>query len=497
VSRALQTAALAMVAILLALFIAAWAVHGGIVPDDTVRLWARANTAGTGHVAIGRIVAAYPAVPFLTTTLVALLTPDGTPAPALVAAGLLGLLTAFWFSALRTIGLPALAAAAATLLMALHPALLRAVVGGPADMFLALFIFLVGRGFYALRARTETTEVMAVGISLLGLAFSHPMGAAIAIAAMPFLGLAVRPALAASAPLSVVTALLFPSVFAAAAFVYVSWVFPGSGWSFYEAPAESLAAWSAGVARAFGEGLTGVLALDTALAVLVALLLGAPLAVAATYWARERRPLVAPALVFTACIATAAAVTVATRLFGAPTAVAVAAPALAAVVMTRVPPATAREHRARVFALLAAGWIGGAGGLWILDPAITAPFRRDLDPNGDRERRDALVLGGATIDRDGVLVDSDNAPAVVLGRHRARGLVGPLDEAFALTLLFGRIGTPYVAVPDPQSITGMNDQLNIAFPGLYREGPPGYQLIYQNNTWRLFARLSPEVVYGH
>ncbi|HXW30311.1 MAG TPA: hypothetical protein VEK55_13195 [Xanthobacteraceae bacterium] len=496
-SRALQAAVLALVAIVVALGIAAWAVHGGIVPDDTVRLWARANTAGTGSMAIGRIVAAYPAVPFLTTTLVALLTPDGTPAPALVSAGLLGLLTAFWFSALRAAGLPPLAAVPATLLLALHPALLRAVVGGPADMFLALFIFLVGRALYALRARTETTEVMAVGTALLGLAFSHPMGAAIAIAAMPFLGLAVRPTLAANAPFSVVTALLFPTVFAAVAFVYVSWVFPGSGWSFYEAPAESLAAWSAGVARTFGEGLTGVLALDTAVAALIALGLGAPLAVVATYWARERRPLVAPALVFTACIAVAAAVTVATRLFGAPTAVMVAAPALAAVVMTRVPPATAREHRGSVLALLAAGWIGGAASLLIIDPAITAPFRPNIDPNGDRERRDALFLGGATIDRDGVLVDSDNAPAVVLGRRRARGLLGPLDETFALTLLFGRIRTPFVAVPDPESVTGMNDQLNIAFPGLYREGVPGYHLIYQNNTWRLFARLSPEGVYGH
>jgi hypothetical protein len=227
------------------------------------------------------------------------------------------------------------------------------------------------------------------------------------------------------------------------------------------------------------------------------LILGAPLAVMATYWARERRPLVAPALVFTACIVMAAAVTVATRLFGAPTAVTVAAPALAAVVMTRVPPAAAREHLAKVLALLAAGWIGGAAGLFIIDPAISAPFRHDVDPNGDRERRDALAVGGATIDRDGVLVDSDNAPAVVLGRHRARGLMGPLDEGFALTLLLGRIQAPFVAVPDPQSVTGMNDQLNIAFPGLYREGVPGYHLIYQNNTWRLFARLSPKGVYGH
>jgi hypothetical protein len=180
-----------------------------------------------------------------------------------------------------------------------------------------------------------------------------------------------------------------------------------------------------------------------------------------------------------------------------PTSVTVAAPALAAAVMVRVPPASARERLALVMPLLVAGWIGGAAGLVIVDPAITAPFPAIFDPNGDRERRDALAVGGATVERDGVLVDTDNAPGVVLGRRRASGLVGPLDEAFGLTMLFGRIKAPFVAVPDPQSVTGMNDRLNSAFPALFREGIPGYHLIYQNNTWRLFARSSPEGVYGH
>lgn len=490
-------AVLAMVTAVLALGLAAWAVRTGIVPDDTVRLWARADTAGAGGVPIGRIVAAYPSVPFLATTLVALITPDGAPAPALLAAGLLGLLTAMWFGALRGVGLPPLVATLAALLLGLHPALLRAAVGGPADMFLALFLFLVGRGLYDLRARTAVTELMRVGTGLLGLAFSHPMGAAIAISATPFLGLAVRPKLAAESALNVLMALLFPTIFAAAAFVYVSWVFPGSGWSFYEAPAESLAAWSAGVSRTFGDGLSGFLAFDTALAALAALALGAPLVAVATFWVRARRPLVEPALVFAASVATAGALTVATHLFGAPTSVTVAAPALAAAVMVRVPPASARERLALVMPLLVAGWIGGAAGLVIVDPAITTPFPAIFDPNGDRERRDALAVGGATVERDGVLVDTDNAPGVVLGRRRASGLVGPLDEAFGLTMLFGRIKAPFVAVPDPQSVTGMNDRLNSAFPALFREGIPGYHLIYQNNTWRLFARSSPEGVYGH
>ena len=46
-----------------------------------------------------------------------------------------------------------------------------------------------------------------------------------------------------------------------------------------------------------------------------------------------------------------------------------------------------------------------------------------------------------------------NAPAVVLGRGRARGLLSPSDEAFTLGILFSRLDAPYVAVPDPRSAT--------------------------------------------
>jgi len=56
-------------------------------------------------------------------------------------------------------------------------------------------------------------------------------------------------------------------------------------------------------------------------------------------------------------------------------------------------------------------------------------------------------------------------------------------------MLFARIDSPFVAVPDPQSPSGANDRLDRAFPTLFREGLAGYRVIYQNNTWRLFEKL--------
>ena len=182
-SRTLAAAPIASLAFVAMLALAAITVRNGLVADDTLRLWAGASTAADGQVPIGRIVAGYPTLPFLATTLVAWLAPAGTPAPALVAAALFSLIAAFCFLAFRRAGFHYVFAIGATLLIAFHPALLRAVIGGPADMFLATFLLMLCLALYNLRARSGTSEVMGVGLALMALAFSHPVGAALAFAA--------------------------------------------------------------------------------------------------------------------------------------------------------------------------------------------------------------------------------------------------------------------------------------------------------------------------
>ncbi len=476
------TATLAFVAVL---SLAAMAMRAGVLPDDTMRLWAGASAAGGGAMPIGRIVAAYPTLPFLATTVLSLVLPDGAPSPALLAAALDGLVAGLWFVSFRRAGMAPFAASLTTLLLALHPAVLRAALGGPADMFLVLFLFTLAVALYDLRARATTPDVMSVGLALLALAFSHPMGAAIAFTAVPFLVFAVRPTLVANSAINVVVALIFPTVFAVGAFAYVSWIFPGDGWSVFAAPTQSLATWSAGFAHLFGNGVTGALPIDASLAILLALGLGAPLAVFGFLSIRHRRLLVIPALVFIAAILAAAAVTVAAGLFGDPTALAVAAPVLAAVVIVRVP--RLAERFALVPALAAVGWLGGAAGLALIDSATVTQLRVAF-AGGDHERIEALAAGAATSERDGVLVDSQNAPAIVIGRGSGRGLFDSSHEEFALALLFRHVATPFVAVPDPLSETGATDHLNRTFPDLFRHGAPGYHLIYHNNTWKLFGR---------
>jgi hypothetical protein len=487
VTRALASAPIGLLVFVIVSAMAAVAVRNGFLADDAVMLWASAITAGDGGMPVGLIAAAYPTIPFLASTLLEFLAPAGTPAPALLAAGIGGLLACAWYSSLRGAGLPLLAAGATTLLLILHPGLLRSAVAGPSEILLVTFLYLFGIALYDLRARSGASEVMAAGLALAGLAFSHPMGAAIACAAMPFLIFAVRPTLVANSAVNIVFTLVFPTVFCAVAFVYVSWVFPGSGWSFLVAPAEGVSTWAASFTQGLGGMMTGVIALDAGIAIALTFLLGAPFVLVAMIWVRRRRPLVMPALVLAITTVVAAVVVADTGMFGDPVALTVVPPVLAAIVVTRTP--EVRTRLVIVLPLLMIGWIGGAAAFAVVDPRIIAHARAVMTQAGsDPARTDALDLGGALVARESVLVDSVNSPAVIVGRGSARGLIMPSDEDFGLALRMASIDSRFVAVPDPQSNGGAQDRLNKAFPQLYQSGPPGYELVYRNASWRLFGR---------
>jgi hypothetical protein len=275
------------------------------------------------------------------------------------------------------------------------------------------------------------------------------------------------------------------------AFCYVSWVFPGAGWSFFAAPTQSLSLWSAASARLFGNGFTGISTIDASLAMGAALAASAPIALVMLALVYRRRPLVMPAAVFVATVIAATAICVLSGFFGDPTAIVVAAPVLAAAVMIRIP--VARERIGFAIALLMIGWIGGFVSLVLVDPITVSRLNFAADTSTS-ERLDTIAAGGAAVGHDGILADTDNAPALVLGRGRARGILDPNSEPFALAMLFARVVTPFIAVPDPQSATGVNDRLNKAFPSLFRDGLVGYRVIYQNNTWRILAKIDDVTV---
>ncbi len=445
-----------------ALCLTAAVTAAGLTPGGAVRLWAAAMLGSGGQLPWASVATGYPPIPLVTATALQAMVPSA-PAPALLAAAVFGLLAMLFVRALRKADLPRPLLVVAAPLILLHPFLLRAVLGGPAEMFLALFLYFFGLSLFDLRERTQVREIMTTGLSLLGLAFSHPLGAVSAAAAVPLLAFAVRPSFAATSAINTVLALIFPALAGAGAFAYLRWAFPGESLAVDPGEGSRFAAWAA----------------DAAIA------MAAPLPFFAAFWVRRRRPQLMPILIFAAVVGLAA-LFAAMIPFGDPRSVAVAAPILSAVVLARV--SVARENRLAVVLLLLGGCLAGAPGWKFIEGMATDPAGYSTT---ESQRLDALALGNAIRGRYGVLIDAVNTPAVVLGRGDAAGLLPPRSESFALALMRGRPNAPFIAVPDPRGDAG--DRLNQAFPHLYRQGLPGYRLIFQNRTWRLFARERPDV----
>src|SRR3954471_4622731 len=170
-TRALSAAPVAGLFFLALLALAGFTTRAGFVGDDSVMLWAGTIAAADGQVSIGRMVSAYPSIPFLATTFIQFVTPTGTPAPSLVAALVLSTMARACFIAFCKAAWPLPLAAIAAALIFGHPALLRAATTGPADVFLAAFLLLLAKGLYDLRADSAAPQVMLVAFALLGLAF--------------------------------------------------------------------------------------------------------------------------------------------------------------------------------------------------------------------------------------------------------------------------------------------------------------------------------------
>ena len=170
--------------------------------------------------------------------------------------------------------------AAAALLLVFHPG---AVAGGGCrarrNSAGPSFFICSAAALYDLRARSGVSEVMAVGLASGRPRLLASDGRGARLRGDPFLIFAVRPALAANSAINVVLTLVFPTIFAAASFAYVSWVFPGSGWSFLVAPAEGVSTWTAAFTRGSWRRPDRRDRRSTpAIATALALVLGAPVA---------------------------------------------------------------------------------------------------------------------------------------------------------------------------------------------------------------------------
>ena len=466
----------------------AFAVVGGLSFAAAQMLAARGFSRGLTNDLIGmvllgasakidtaQIISAYPPITYLTMLSLQKVTGlQGLAAARLLTALLAGALGAAWMASLLRARYKPLRAVVFVALLVLNPLFLRAVAGGPEFMLVLWGTWLLAANAFTLRATGGVNALILFSAALVILMFSMLLGAVFALAAMPFLLLAVPADIKGRSHVSAYMVLLFPVWFSLVSFAFVNWLLLHDALAFIPARLYEVSLRS--------DGIWQKAAMAAALGVI-----SAPILAGLIARTRTRRLVRAPALGLAATLPLAGALAIlvgATESIAAPLAPAIA---LSAAVAARWPLEVGRSRRVAV--LLFAGLLGGCISLF-LDRSNAQFLDALLGTTRPAERQTgAGQLGHFLAGRSGVLFDAVTYPAVVAARGSAEGLITSADDIFSLSLLRKRIEPAAVSVAVAAPDLARNaDAISRVFPDLYSAGVPGFRLVYDQDGWRVWTR---------
>lgn len=439
----------------------------GVDSGGRIALDGQALLAAHGEQTFASFLTAFPPLPFLLTSGVAALGgalwESSQISPAMVAAALVGgVLALAWFQSFRTT-YGGGAATVLTVLCIANPLFLMALTAGPAAPLTMLGFWMLGVGVFELRRNAIAGDAITIGVGLAIIGFSSPFGLTLAIAASPFLALAAPAELLQRSVLGFLLSMIFPLVAGILSFAMVAWIFTGDGWAV--------------LGHALDQSVSGPVESPWAALVYAAaaILVTAPIAPLALVRASQRLQILMPTL---ALVATLTAAFVLARSFGVlPTPALGIAPALSLAAVTAARwPQDDRRRMLIVALLLALGAVGGAlAALSGRAPAAALPQTLAADQ----------ALGRFLMGKADVLIDTEANPAVVAARGGAKGLVGPAEETFTLTLLTRKPTSALVVVSDESREP--RDRVSRGLPRAY-DGLAGYRLIYDREGWRVYQR---------
>ena len=370
-----------------------------------------------------------------------------------------------------------------TLLLVLHPFVLWTATSGQ-DLGLGLLtVYGLCRTLHVFQNTPEPRSYLKFAGWLCLLFFVDARAGFIAMAMLPWLALAAPRSLLQKAPLAFYMVCYLPFLFAALGWMYLNWLYHGEGLLFLQ---QADSAFRGGYAQApylpwlveFGGtwwlpllwlSVTGIAACPS--------LLLLP-------WSRTPRAWAGPVAVTGAIICAGA---IATYFWFTTHSVQFLALLLVPVALGLKEVRVGNKLPATL-ALI----IGIPLGWPVLQHAPMPEVRHwtiALREVIDLRPREDIELGAWLADsRLPTLIDDQAAYAVIAARGDARDLILPFSDEFKLALASPERIPPQIVVAAPGTRQGAQDAINRRFPGLWKEGRPGYQLVYEQEVWRVWQR---------
>ncbi|MCW2307718.1 hypothetical protein [Rhodobium gokarnense] len=449
-------------------------------------LWGRALLVNAGVVPFETAATAFPPLPQMVAVSVNWLLPGlGPLALSLLVALLAAWLVTTWFVMLRKAKFGLAASLAVTALLAFNPIFVRAVTEGTGGVLVLLGVWLLALGIFNLRRSYRVNDIMLVSIALVVLAFSHPFGAVLAIASIPFLALVAPPDLLERSPISVFLVLLFPLAFSVLSFIFVNWILAGDAFHFLARAAANVASMSDRSGAVFPPNMLVVAALAAA-----GTLVAAPITIVMAMQARTLQPLLLATIGL--CAMLVSAIVFAALLGVAPPLALALGPAAVIAAACTVYWPDSRLHRRAIMLWLVAGFFGAT----VILVGDASPQTRQwlsaaLGAEQGRMEEENALLARLLADSRDILLDAEAAGAVVAMRGSADGLLSA--DAFAVRIASTRreMTWPVVVVRNAASALGM-DKVGRAFPELFEKGAPGYRMVFDGPTWRAYRAIGED-----
>lgn len=448
------------------LVLSGWLQYNGFQSDAGIRLWSKAILQVDGPASFKSSDALYPPLPFVVSMMAhGLIGAQSIPVPTLVSAAVVGLLIVLWYENLILRGSYTRQTAALIIVLVVsNPLFLFSISDAPEMAFLCLGAWIFARGIVHLRLNGNAPDMMKVAVGLLIIGLSSSYGILIALASVPFMALAARPSLLVASPTGYVLAMIFPVICAVGSLLFIGAIFNTP----LIAPTYSVSH-STTLSPAAYAYLIGV----------------CPTVVCALRMWRIPSHAV-PLMCASGTIGGAMALDFNQGLLGDPL-LAAAPLVVIGVVGVRFWPQGATRAMT-VLLVLGFSWIAAyqfvAGSSqanaqrWILSVHGTA-----ITPKSDTLRVAEFLRG-----RDGIMVDAERHPDLIVALGGIAGLVVAGSPDYEMVLFGGKPNQAYIVVNGEAGSPVVRDRVLRRFPGIAAAPPRGYALVFQQGEWMVFER---------
>lgn len=412
---------------------------------------------------------------------------DGSTAPYLVASLIGASLLALWNYHLARKGYSPGSRLVYCLAILAHPYFLWGVTTGTDHALSLVMFYMLYHACVRMILQQDARAFMYLGLVFALYFFVDERTFFLFLALLPLIPLIAPPRMLAESALSVYLIIAFPLLILISAWIYLNWIFYDDPWVFlYSTESSFRGAWldtpSIGWLQQYGgNGIS---------AAVIALLLAA-LAYPILLWlvreSRNHRVLLRGGLVM--LLHPVIAVGIATYAYFLPHPSHIlflfSAATMAAMVLL---PRKSAKKRLQIHVFLILSIIGGWWSFfWSPSPDMqrwsTAWHSRLENRNYVADQSLAQWLGKYNAE---TMLDDRSTYRVIVYLGHARDLVLPFSSRFKHALRQDNPDVAQVVVPAPGSNAAQRDAIAARYPDLYRHGLPGYELVYDQDCWRVY-----------